>query len=287
MPVDNSAIAKRILSTLSTAQYLGSSPDLTVRLLMKMKDPAVSIDDIAGLIAVSPTITASLLKLCNSAYYFRGNTIDSVSRAIVHLGLTTVVRFVYAMDMMGVFPGGERVPGFNEATFWKNSLAGAFLAQEIAEKMRFDKEESVFLGGLLRNIGVCVIRQYFPDLFEETWEITGRSGCSFGDACMTLCGLDHQSIAFLLAMRWNLPATVTAIFQPPSSGHEDVKRLILIRNFVEYSDYALRTRNMFAWDPGAHGDDSSAASLFIEAGVMDSLVARVVSDINELHDALH
>jgi HD-like signal output (HDOD) protein len=281
----NAAVAKRILSTLSTAQYLGASPELSVRLLAKMKDPKSSADDIAGLMGCSPTMCASLLKLCNSAFYSRGNVIDSVPRAIVHLGLDTVVRFVYAMEMMGVFSGAPETRPFNETTFWKSSLAGAYLAQNLAERMSAD-EEAVFLGGLLRDIGVCVVRQYFPDLFEASWAIAERRQCSFDEACAEACGLDHRAIAFLLAMRWKLPAAVLAVFQPPARQHPEYARMALIRSIVAYSDHLLKTRKVFLWDEHVRGDNGAAQSLFVAADIVDAAVARIVSDVNGLHEAL-
>jgi len=283
---DTTAVAKRILSALSCIEYLGAPPELSVRLLSKMKDEKSSIDDIAELVLCSPPIAASLLKLCNSVYFSRGTAINSVSRAIVHLGLSAVVRFVYAMDIMGSFRGGHSVNGFNEALFWKSSLAGALLAQEIGGKEALVDEESVFLGGLLRDIGICVMRQYFPDLFEETWSVAERKQCSCDDACLEVCGLDHRSIAFLLAAHWKLPETVMAIFQPPSRSHERYRQMMLARNIVIYADYILKTKKVFVWDKNAKGDVSSAMSFYKEADVLDHLVTAIVSDVNELHNAL-
>jgi HD-like signal output (HDOD) protein len=283
---DSSAVAKRILSALSCIEYLGAPPELSVRLLSKMKDEKSSIDDIAELVLCSPPIAASLLKLCNSVYFSRGTAISSVSRAIVHLGLSTVVRFVYAMDIMGSFRGGKNVHGFHEALFWKSSLAGALLAQEIGGKEASIDEESVFLGGLLRDIGICVMRQYFPDLFEEMWAVAQGKQCSCDDACMEVCGLDHRSIAFLLAAHWKLPETVLAVFQPPARGHERYPQMMLVRNIVVYSDYVLKVKKVFAWDKNAKGDDASAMSFYKEAEVLDQMVTAIVSDVNELHNAL-
>ena len=147
---EKSSLAQRILSTLGTIEYLGAPPDLSVRLLSKVKDEKSSIEDIAQIVLCSPPMSALLLKLCNSAYYGRGAVIDSVSRAIVHLGLAAVIRFVYAMEMMGMFHGGKEIQGFNESAFWKCGLAGALLAQEIALIQGIDDAEPVFLAGLLR-----------------------------------------------------------------------------------------------------------------------------------------
>jgi HD-like signal output (HDOD) protein len=286
MTADKAALAKRILATLSTIEYLGAPPDLSGRLLAKIKEERSSIDDVAELVSCSPTITASLLKLCNSAYFNRGTPIDSVSRSIVHLGLDTVVRFVYAMEMMGFFRGGKDVPGFHDALFWKSGLAGALLAQEIAGKEKRADIESVFLGGLLRDIGVCVIRQYFPDLFEEIWLTIGKKRSSFDEACIEVCGIDHQSTAFLLAMRWNLPAAVKSVFQPPSPEWDRYPEMVLDRSIVLYSDFLLKTRKVFAWDKNACGNAACVGTFYIAAEVIDQLVTRIASDVNGLYEAL-
>jgi HD-like signal output (HDOD) protein len=282
----NAALAKRMLATLSTIEYLGAPPALSGRLLSKIKDERSSASDIAELILCSPTITASLLKVCNSVYYNRGTPIDSVPRAIVHLGLDSVVRFVYAMEMMGFFRGGKEARGFQEAMFWKSGLAGALLAQEIAGKEQGADVESVFLGGLLRDIGVCVIRQYFPDLFEEIWLTVVKNRTSFDGACTAVCGIDHRSIAFLLAVRWNLPPAVKSVFQPPAPGWERYPRMLLERSVVLYSDFLLKTRNTFVWDENACVSEASAGTFFIPADVIDGYMTGIVADVNELFQAL-
>jgi HD-like signal output (HDOD) protein len=283
---DRSALAKRILATLSTIEFLGSPPDLSGKLLTKIKDERCSIDDVAELVMCSPTITASLLKLCNSAYYSRGTQIDSVQRAIVHLGLDSVVRFVYAMEMMGFFRGGKDVARFQETMYWKSGLAGALLAQEIAEKEKGADVESVFLGGLLRDIGVSVIRQYFPDLFEEIWALAEGNRSSFNDACMEVCGIDHRAIAFLLAVRWNLPTAVKSVFQPPTPEWDRYPQMILERSIVLYSDFLLKIRNVFVWDLNACAGAAPSTTLFIPTEVVDSFITGIITGVNELFQVL-
>jgi HD-like signal output (HDOD) protein len=280
------AIAKRILSTLATIEYLGAPPDLSARVLSKVNDGKSSADDIADIVLCSPAISASLLKLCNSAYYARGESIDSVSGAIVHLGLKTVVQFVYAMDMMGVFRGGRNAPGFDEAAFWKSSLAGAMLAREIAADSDIADAEPLFLAGLLRDIGVLILRQYFPDLFADALERAGQTHAGFDDACAAVCGLDHRSIAFLLAMRWKLPPSITAIFQPPALGMARYEKVVMHRNIVLFSDYLLKVKKTYAWDPYAGPDPKVGATLYMAAEKIDELVSRIVTEVNEFCSSL-
>jgi HD-like signal output (HDOD) protein len=280
------ATAKRILSTLETIEYLGAPPDLSARLMAKVNDGKSSAEDVADIVLCSPPISASLLKLCNSAYYCRGESIDSVSRAIVHLGLKTVVQFVYAMDMMGVFRGGKDAPGFNEPVFWKSSLAGALLAQEIARHCGIADAQPLFLAGLLRDIGVLVVRQYFPDLFSDVLARRGRTHDGFDAACSAVCGLDHRSIAFLLAVRWKLPPAIIAVFQPPAPGTARYEGLLLHRNIVLFSDYLLKMKKIHLWDPESAPDPNVGASLYVAAEKIDAMIAVITSEVNEFYSSL-
>jgi len=280
---NETSAAKRILSTLASVEYLGAPPDLSMRLLAKVKDEKSSADDIAQLIMCSPPISASLLKLCNSAFYGRGQSTDSVSRAVVHLGLKTVVQFVYATDMMGVFRGAQASPAFNESMFWKSSLAAALLAQEIAVTQRIVETEPVFLAALLRDMGVLIMRQYFPDLFVDALVKTRGARMDFNEACIAVCGIDHRSLAFLLALRWNLPSTITAIFQPPSLGHERYDAVLINRNIVLFSDYILRVKNLYAWNEYGLPDPAVGALFYLPANMIDGMLRNIVAEVNEFH----
>jgi HD-like signal output (HDOD) protein len=281
MTVDGPAVARRILSTLATIEYIGSPPELCVNLLSKVKDANSSIDDIAELVLCNPSISASLLKLCNSAFYNRGVVIDSVSRAIIHLGLETVVRFVYAMEMIGMFHGGKPVCGFDESVFWKSNLAGALLSQEIADLQKIENTESVFLAGLLRDMGVLLLRQYFPDLFADAWSTASAARCNFNDACSKICGLDHQSMAFLIAMRWKLPPMIMSIFQPPLAESEHFEKISLARNVVLFSDYILKINKIYTWDQNCLPDSKAGALWYMDSGIIDRLLTKIVSEVNE------
>ena len=279
----DSATAKRILSTIASVEYLGSPPDISLRLLAKIKDEHSTADDVAGLIMCSPPLSASVLKLCNSAYYGRGQVIDSVSRAVVHLGLKTVARFVYAIDMMGIFTGSSSAPFFNESLFWKSSLAGALLAQEIAASYTNVETDPVFLAALLRDIGVLIVRQYFPDLFSDALTKMRHARIGFGQACSAVCGLDHRSLAFLLAMRWKLPLTIASIFQPPSPDQTRYDGVIVNRNIVLFADNRITMKKVYPWDAFGRPDDTVGASLYLPAETIDAMLLRIVAEVDEFY----
>jgi hypothetical protein len=62
--------------------------------------------------------------------------------------------------------------------------------------------------------------------------------------------------------------------------------MMLLRNIVLYSDYILKVKKIFVWDAYAKGNAPSAMSFYKEAEVLDQLVTAIMSDVNELHNAL-
>jgi HD-like signal output (HDOD) protein len=279
------SMANRIMSTLANVEYLSSTPDLSMKLLAKVKDETASIDDIATVILPSPALCASLLRLANSVYYSRGTVITTISHAIVHLGLDAVVNYVFALEMMNTFHSSHNQDGFNGALFWKSSLAGALLAQELAIKGEAFNEdvgpETAFLSGLLRDIGVLVLRQYFPDIFLEICDCVSKKGLSFDQACKSVCMLDHRAMAFLLGTRWNLPAKILAIFQFPSVNCKDYQAVIQNRNIVLYADYLLKMNKIFLWDINAAPDQSVAIFTYLPAEEVGPVISRINTEVNE------
>ena len=283
-------MANRIMTTLANIDYLSSTPDLSMKLLSKVKDENASADDIAAVILPSPTLCASLLRLANSVYYSRGTVITTISHAIVHLGIDAVVNYVFALEMMNTFRGGPNQSGFSGALFWKSSLAGALLAQELAIKGEVEpagvEPETAFISGLLRDIGVLVLRQYFPDVFLEVCDFVYKGNQSFDQACVSACALDHRSIAFLLGTRWNLPQKILATFQLPSANAPDYQAVIQNRNIVLYSDYLLKMNKVFLWDINAAPDPSIAVLTFMPAEEIGPIISRINSEVNEFFNIL-
>lgn len=284
------SLANRIMTTLANVDYLGSTPDVSMKLLSKAKDETSSIDEVASVILPNPALCASLLRLANSVYYSRGAVITTISHAIVHLGLDAVVNYVFALEMMNTFRSGLNQSGFNNALFWKSSLAGALLAQELAilGNLKDDDAgpETAFLSGLLRDIGVLVLGQYFPDIFLKVCDCVYKGNQSFDDACKNVCMLDHRSLAFLLGTRWNLPAKILAAFQLPSADLRDYSSVIQYRNIVLYSDYLLKANKIFLWDLHAAPDPSVAILTYTPSEEIGPVIVRINSEVNEFFNVM-
>ena len=87
-------IKKRLETVINNLDQLPSLPDVVYRVINMVNDPNVDFKKVAEEISKDQSITASILKLCNSAYFSKGKEIASLDRAIVTLGIKEVKEIV-------------------------------------------------------------------------------------------------------------------------------------------------------------------------------------------------
>jgi HD-like signal output (HDOD) protein len=157
--------------------------------------------------------------------------------------------YVFAFEVIGTFQAKNFRTDFDITTFWKNSFACALFSLTIAGKFKDVEAEGVFLSGLLNNVGILVIRQYFPDIFMKIRACAKSEKVSFRSACTMVCCLDHKYIAYLLALKWNLPSNILTMFHVTSEEIALNNTLALCRNIVNFSESLLYEKNFYIWDP--------------------------------------
>ncbi len=125
-------------------------PQAAMEASRMLKDPNSEIADIAVVIAKDPGMTANILRFANSAMYGCRFPIDTVERAVAHLGmrhLQTVVLQI-AMNRMS---SSIQAKAYAEKE-WKHSLACALISRKLAQRCGLD-EDLCYLAGLLHDIG--------------------------------------------------------------------------------------------------------------------------------------
>lgn len=230
-------------------EHIGTSPELSLKIMEAVNNTEVTMHDVVKIILEDPTICAQVLRVANSPYYYRGERISTMTGAVVHLGLDNIRRILFAIEMIGLFRANSVMTCFDEKNFWKHSVAGALLAAELGAADGIPDTESVYLCGLLRNIGVLAIRQFLPKEFYRIYELVTDKNLSFQRASRETIGIDHREITGLLCMRWNLPDSIIGVMSnlekkdTGKSAQQDLARLILC------ADALLSIRGVNGWDP--------------------------------------
>jgi HD-like signal output (HDOD) protein len=192
---------------LDNAENLISLPEVCIRINKMVNDPRVSATDIGKVIQQDPTLTARLLKIANSPYYGFAAEIATVSRAVTVLGEKEIRNLVFATSALKAFnvkPGLDSIDAL-----WRHNIYCAIASRLLAEASKKGQTDSIFVGGLLHDIGRLLFISMIPEQETEAQRLTpghGESGLYLAER--EVVGFDHAQAGGELVRRWNLPASL-------------------------------------------------------------------------------
>ena len=140
--------------------------DSFVRIRELIDDEASTIDDIADVILLDPALASTILKLANSSFFNYPGKIDTISKAVLVLGITEVYNLVIAYFTTEAFKSIKATPEFLEC-FWESSVDAALIVKFLGGKLGLQNAERLFIFGLLHNIGELVMHQFEPEKVEQ------------------------------------------------------------------------------------------------------------------------
>ena len=159
-----------------------------------------------------PALVAIVLRIANSPAFAQVRTVDSIERAIILLGLEQVRRLVIAG---AVTQASERLPKQEMLpleAFWRHSSYCAVIARLIAESEKPSLAGTVFLGGLLHDLGQLVLFSQAPGEAHNAFlrSLSEPTMISPQEAERMELGFDHSELGGALAERWGLPEVLSA-----------------------------------------------------------------------------
>ena len=193
-----------IQDLISKNEPLASLPNTFYKLREVVADPDCDFDDIAEVISVDPSLTLRLLKIVNSAFYGFCGEIETISHALAVVGTGQLMQLVLATTVVEQFKG---IPKdlMDMKRFWKHSVACGLSARAIHQARGEHDGESIFVAGLLHDIGRLVMCLKVPDQLKLVIDFAGKSGDRWHKAEAKYFGFDHGAVGGALLRAWNLP----------------------------------------------------------------------------------
>ena len=188
---------------------LAALPAVYAKVRKLVEDPNSSPEQLSRAIALDPAITARLLRLANSAFWGRGGRIETVSRAVILLGMNHVHDLVLATSVATAFKGLD--PSVVDlGRFWRASLYRALAAGALAAKRELVDVERLFLEGLLSDVGHLAMYQAIPALAAEAARRSQPQPWTIAEIESSLIGCDYAEVGAALATEWMLPECFSA-----------------------------------------------------------------------------
>jgi HD-like signal output (HDOD) protein len=142
--------------------------DSFFRIKELIDDESSTIDDISDVILVDPALAATVLKLANSAFFNYPGKIDTVSKAVLVLGITEIYNLSIAYFSSQAFKTSSADQNYLD-DFWERSVDCALLTKYLACRLKIRNGERFFILGLLHNLGELVVQQVSPEKIEQCY----------------------------------------------------------------------------------------------------------------------
>ncbi|MDO7084341.1 HDOD domain-containing protein [Pseudocolwellia sp. AS88] len=164
-----------------------------------------TIDDIAEIIILDPTLSVTILKLANSSFFNYPGKIETISKAVLVLGITEVYNLIIAYFITDAFKSIEGKPEYLES-FWEQAVDCALIIKFLGTELNIPNAERLFILGLLHNIGELAVHQSMPAKIEACNTYTPDE--LPWDKQKSEIGFTYGECSGDLLKQWQLPYTL-------------------------------------------------------------------------------
>lgn len=190
---------------------LPNMPGVAAQLIRSMNDDNLSLNALAELIGKDPSLSATVLRIANTARYSPLRSISSLREATATLGMTTLRNLALATSMAKAFPA---VAGLDRRRFWCRGIATAHYAALVGRATLVDTEIA-YLGGLMLQTGQLLMMQIDKTGVVEVEAQIQHPGDRFRlEEARWQC--THSDVTAELARRWKFPDALLGAFDTVS-----------------------------------------------------------------------
>ncbi|MCD4721340.1 MAG: HDOD domain-containing protein [Desulfobacula sp.] len=179
-----------------------------VQQLMESQDP--SIEDLAEIVKKDILISSKLISIANSPLYRGVDKADSLNAALLRLGIEASQGLIATLVTKNLFKSDNKILNRLLEKLWMHSFACACIGKRFAEELGIQKSETVFLMGIVHDIGKMLLLKAIADMdpkesFEnmEIQVAIHEIHTTFGAAVLKKMRFSNEFIRIAEFHHWN------------------------------------------------------------------------------------
>jgi len=241
---------KRLTGILS--QDLPTLPTYVLDLNALLSSPTVDLKKVSKVIRTDPSLSAQVLRLCNSALFGLRRRVISIEQAAVLLGTERLRTLVLTCSLMQF--AGKHVPSAQLMNFWQHSFLTALLSERVARQVDYFEKEQAYLCGLLHDIGQLPLSILVLEEESKKRRLPPPNWIDNIELEREYFGMDHCKVGRWMAVAWNFMPSYVDVFEfhhtPERAQHDPY-----LVGIIATADQFLMTQ--VAPDPLAGGEETS------------------------------
>lgn len=233
-------------------ESLPPAPVILPQLLRLLQEPDGDTDRVVELISSDPSLTAAVLRLCNSAYFSSSEPVSDLFEAVLRVGFNNVCQLVVAIVGSRALRSARQGYGVDSGSLWRHSVAAALAAKAMAHDAG-ENEGVVFTAAILHDIGKIVLAQALENSYQRLIREIEVNQASLLESEAKILGVQHAEIGARVLARWNFPDDLVLAVRHhhdplKALGYERLTSYVYLGNLVAhfmgfgYGHHALALR---------------------------------------------
>lgn len=219
--------------------------DSFIRIRELIDDETSTIDDISDVILIDPALSGAILKLANSPFFNYPGKIDTISKAVLVLGITEVYNLVIAYFTTEAFKKVNAEQQYLD-NFWLKSVDCALLMKFLGSQLGIAHSERLFILGLLHNLGELVVHQVTAEQLQhcESLDIKVLPWVKQQD----VLGFTLGQCSAQLLKQWHLPYSIFSPIRDQDTEnlvqHNTETQILYVAKRIMYKNQVLKEQDV-------------------------------------------
>ncbi|MCH8963236.1 MAG: HDOD domain-containing protein, partial [Bacteroidetes bacterium] len=195
-------------------RHVRSLPPLPIaaqRLLSATSDPAIDIRSLTRIIEKDQVLTARILRVANSSFYGLPRQVETISKAVIILGVQAVRNIALRAAMLGLQRGVDGALQSHLEALWKHAIAVASAGQLLAIPLRLPQPEVAFVAGLLHDLGKVILIEVLGERYVRLLDGVKHGTTPLHVREQVAFGITHTAAGCALCEHWKIPPQLTRV----------------------------------------------------------------------------
>jgi len=193
----------RIKAVVARLGTLPALPETYARLVAALQDENSTLKELGDIVSRDVAMTATILRLVNSAFFGLPTRISSIHHAVNLLGGQTLRVLVLSTHLFTSLKGADK-PDFSVRLLWEHSFRAACFAKAIADKegVPQNTRDDSFIAGMLHDMGKLVLAMNLREEYNAVLETVRAENRPLHEVEQRLMGATHAEVGAYLMGLW-------------------------------------------------------------------------------------
>jgi len=199
----------------------------------------VDLKRVGEIIRTDPSLSAQVLRLCNSAFMGFRERVSKIENAVMLVGTERLRTMVLTCSLVEYV--GHRVASEDIQTFWQHCFLTAALSERIARAIALPQPEQAYLAGLLHDIGALPLLVVTSAEAKRPASVVAT--CGWGESVeleREHFGSDHCEIGRWIGVSWNFSPTLLEVMVKHHNPHEATEDPALVGVVAAADQFCVR-----------------------------------------------